>query len=120
MAMSEYPENTPDNEEPKKRSFESFTEAIDAGKAEAQEKMPDLKAGIANAMHDLAYGIGYGSVFAGSFVNELMPANMREGFAKGANAGKAAGKAASENVSESLDPSGGAEIPGDSPNSSFS
>jgi len=59
--MNEFSDQNPDSKAETKSSYETFTEAIDAGKSDAAEKareaFPDLKEGVANAMHDLAYGM---------------------------------------------------------------
>ncbi len=104
--MNEESQNTPEVENTGKRSYETFAEAMKTGTSEgvakAREQVPVFKSGVANAIHDVAYGLAYGSVFTGAFINELIPKNIREGLAKGADAGKAAGRKACEKVHESL------------------
>ena len=106
------------------RQFESVGDAIKAGTSEgaarARETAPELKTGVAHAIHDVAYGLAYGSVFAGAFINELIPKTFREGLSKGADAGKAAGMKACEKVHETLSPDSSQVGETDTTNRSFS
>ena len=96
-------------EEETKRQFDTMGDALRAGKnegpARAREAAPSLKSCVAEAFHDLAYGIAYGAFFTGSFANELVPKTVKSGLAKGAGAGKAAARKAREKASEAFSPS---------------
>lgn len=97
-------------EEKAKRQFDTMGDAFQAGKdegsAKAREAAPSLKSCVAEAFHDLAYGVAYGAFFTGSFANELVPKTVKSGLAKGAKAGKAAARNARKKASEAFSPSG--------------
>lgn len=101
-------QDTPPTEAPApaKREFNSTSDAFKAGRedgaAKAREKSPEFLSGMANALHDLAYGVAYGTVFAGAFANELIPENIRNGLFKGAEAGKKDGKSACQKTTETF------------------
>ena len=96
-------------EEETKRQFDTMGDALRAGKnegsAKAREAAPGLKSCVAEAFHNLAYGVAYGAFFTGSSANELVPKTVKSGLAKGAEAGKAAARKAREKVSEAFSPS---------------
>ena len=123
--MTEIPPLDPDKtDSPSSDCFENFNEAMKKGfadgSAKARAAAPELKTGVANAFHDLAYGVAYGSVFAGTFLTELVPEGLREGFSKGAKSGKEAGQRASDRVYEAMKGNKSDENTEFEPKSSFS
>jgi len=96
-------------EDESKRQFDTMSDAIKAGKqegsAKAREAAPSLKSCVAEAFHDLAYGVAYGAFFTGSFANELVPKTVKNGLSKGAKAGRDAAQKARNKAAEAFSPS---------------
>lgn len=92
-----------------KRHFDSFSDAVNAAKEDAcdkaREAAPKLKAAVAEAVHDLAYGGAFGAVFLGAFAAELVPSGLKEVLAKGAKAGREKAGQARDKVREAMTPS---------------